>query len=263
MRNVIFIIGLITIFLSCNQSTKESKLTSQDSTVKSANNDTVPAHSQDSLLAVYTIPAELKNAGQINPGDNISILTNFYPIGWSRNGAFAYMTKQDGEAADAFFFKFFIQDMATDKIIAKYEQTGNEGEAFDVKKIWEKNKDKFTSQLKAAGIIQQSNILIDHLPLKVADKTYSFPVKNEMLFSKDYELKMIASTTISMLSNDTGTKVLYKKRNDQYAGILSNKITGYIKSPFENRIALFFLQERRGYEGPPNVIELSLIGTSY
>jgi hypothetical protein len=39
---------------------------------------------------------------------------------------------------------------------------------------------------------------------------------------------------------------------------LSNRIAGYLKSPFENRIAALYVTEYRGWEGPPNVMEFEL-----
>ena len=41
---------------------------------------------------------------------------------------------------------------------------------------------------------------------------------------------------------------------------LSNKLVSYLKSPFDDRLAAFYVTEYRGYEGPPNVINFELIG---
>jgi hypothetical protein len=48
-----------------------------------------------------------------------------------------------------------------------------------------------------------------------------------------------------------------------FSTTLSNKLWGYLQSPYDNRIVLFYESEKRGWEGPPNMMNLELIGTDF
>lgn len=67
------------------------------------NQDPVPI---EDVKERYFVPSELKYC----PQSDEYLFDKFYPIGWSKDGHFAYITEPADEAAGLYFFKFRIQD---------------------------------------------------------------------------------------------------------------------------------------------------------
>jgi len=43
---------------------------------------------------------------------------------------------------------------------------------------------------------------------------------------------------------------------------LDMKVMGYLRSPFEPRIAVILVEVSRGYEGPPHITHINVVGAS-
>jgi hypothetical protein len=73
----------------------------------------------------------------------------------------------------------------------------------------------------------------------------------------------VASTRMVRLFNGGSEKLLFSRdylKGGTYTGIISNRIAGYLNSPYENRVAILYNDKSWGYEGPPHVISVQPVG---
>ena len=76
------------------------------------------------------------------------------------------------------------------------------------------------------------------------------------------QLDVIVETKISLHSPQLGSKKIYEYKEKDYSMILSQLISGYIMSPYEDRILVILKNERWGWEGVPSVVYFSLTGSN-
>ena len=84
----------------------------------------------------------------------------FYPIGWSRDGKFAYYAEPPDEACGCYFAELVIQDLRTDTVLWKFKndpegRTNSKGEIIDddMRKLWQRNQKLFSQKLREYRII--------------------------------------------------------------------------------------------------------------
>lgn len=213
----------------------------------------------------YPIPDLLEIDISNYNNDPLGLLTDgIRPIGWSKSGKFAYVIEPADEACACYFFEIYIQDLITDKILWKWQYNSgsnlSENNADDINKVWKKMNSMFTQQLNNHEIMPISNVKLQKTPIAQGNYNYDFPIVNKELPNPMLDGTPIASTSIYMNRNNKRVIRIYNQtENDSYS-FINNKIMGYIQSPYENRIAILYSALMRGYEGPPNVVKLSIIG---
>ena len=221
----------------------------------------------------FPVPEILNYSLDFNDNEPASQLSDvFRPIGWSKNGRFAYVVEPADEACGCYFFTIIIQDLITDKVLWKWDyNSGGESSnnAQDINSLWKQKSAEFTRKLNSFQITPIPNMKFRSLPIVQDEFRFEFPVKNKMSLNPDIASETISNTSIYMYRNG---KSLIRIFNENYlsnggensevgsSSILTNKIHGYLSSPFENRVAIFYAYEMRGYEGPPNVVKFSIIG---
>ena len=202
------------------------------------------------------------------PGENYGI-ERFYPIGWSRDGKFAYYLEPVDEACHCYFAKLFIMDLKTDKILWSFDYNSEfidgakkEGRPFTFDGVWRANQRLFSEKLSEHGIEPQSRFTLLSFPIRhkrdllTADhRTTEKPglTEEERLYG------IIDKATLQLNSRRYGRKTVldyaYTKARPLYVAIV-----GYIKSPYEPRIAIVLLEVLRGYEGPPHTARVRIVG---
>lgn len=226
----------------------------------------------------YPRPVELVYPGKTNqkgyPGP---LYPSIFPIGWSRDGKFAWAEEPPDEACGCYMFIIFIQDMRTDKILWswRFDMSGEEGydynkkNAIYFKQVWQKNSRLFTQKLNQYKIESFTHKKMEKNPLKKNNKKIEFTLTNKDQAEEDYGFQMLNSCTVSLrvdnkfLKNISTIKYTYDIPDGgpkNQSNTLTNKLTGILESPFEKRVAVFVIQERRGWEGPPNVMSFDLVG---
>ena len=221
----------------------------------------------------YDPPQRLKLNGAGESSDNnynnpgAKLLTeNLYPIGWSKDGNFAYYTEPPDEACGCYFAELVIQNLRTDKILWKYSNTKDEirddNNEETIANYWKKHHDEFAAKLAQYKIVPQKDFVLlapsinyqnDVLTPKLAVN-----VKNDNDFYADGDV------VLSMISREKGDKTLYQKKYDpkEISGFQAAEISGSLISPFEPRAAVVMIEIYRGYEGPPNVTNVKIVGAS-
>lgn len=210
----------------------------------------------ETVVQAYKAPSELK---YFKSSDEY-IYEKFYPIGWSKDGHFAYVVEPPDEAAGLYFFKLVIRNMISDKDVYVWEPE-DELESGSVKEIWKEYNMTFAAKLNEYKIIPQNDIKLLGTEFQQDGNKYKVIIENKMETDPDFGFEVVKTTNISIKSPELGSKQIYSYTENDYNICLSRMIQGVIKSPYENRIAVFVRAEERGYEGPPNVIKSFLVGS--
>lgn len=193
----------------------------------------------------------------------------FYPIGWSREGKFAYYVEPLDETCGCYFAELVIRDLRTDKILWHFKNDPNmrvdkEGTPLldDIRKLWKRNQKVFSEKLREYGIVPTSRFVLLPKTFRSGGKSYAATISS-LLGDDPDGLSRIRKVALDISSSSLGTKTLYSteyKGDDMYASPLDVAIAGAFKSPFENRVAIVMLNVQRGWEGPPNTVDIDIIG---
>jgi len=250
---------LVFFALSCGSSSSEEAENTDNNNAQNTENTNQSETQQSSdnqATTNYNVPKKFTYFTQ--KGDDF-LIDNFYPIGWSADGKFAYISEPADEATGFYFFRLIIQDVQTDKVLEEKKYDDEEGtETFQT--TWEKKKDEITALLKKYGIKQTA------FEMKPTDFTalgngYSAKMSNTTQLDKDYQIDMIYSTKVVVSSPELGSKTIYNYTEKEYSLILTAALAGSIQNPDNQAETLIIhFAEQRGYEGPPNVIHFYLSG---
>lgn len=213
--------------------------------------------SAETVKEAYTAPAELKYYKESNE----YIFQKFYPIGWSKDGKFAYVIEPADEAAGLYFFKLRIQSMISDKVVYEWELDPDEGiESGSVKQMWKENQMTFAAALNEHKIIPQKDIKLLGTEFNTEEGKFKVTIENQMETDPDFGFEVVKTTNIDIKASELGSKRIYSYTEKNYNQCLGRIVQGVIKSPYENRVAVLVKEELRGYEGPPNVVREFLVG---
>lgn len=199
---------------------------------------------------------------------NQLLTTVFRPIGWSRDGKFAYLIEPPEEEGEGFHAQLVIVDLATDKTLWTFvnkpdERLGPDGEPRpdNATLFWKRNEKVFEEKLKEYGIIQTQFSLLGK-KFTSGGRAYTAKAVRDIRSDDDYGTETVHKLTVELSSPALGKKTVYSHdftkpdelRSYDYA------IAGAFKSPFEDRAAVILISVHRGWEGPPNVAELEILG---
>jgi hypothetical protein len=193
----------------------------------------------------------------------------FFPIGWSRDGKFAYYTEPVDEACGCYFAHLIIQDLRTDKIIwdFKYNQglegdnDGNIHPEDTIKKLWTKNQKLFSKKLSENGIVASDSTLLGKT-FTSGGRKYTATTKITKGENPDGYEPRVDKISLILSTPKLGSKQVYSADHskEEYWFMLDAAIVGALKSPFENRVAVIAIEVMRGYEGPPHTADIRIVG---
>jgi hypothetical protein len=198
-------------------------------------------------------------------------LEGFYPIGWSRDGKFAYYYEPDGGDCDCYIAKLMILNLKSDSVAWLFEynsggleEAKKEGKPYSQDTLWVANQRLFFDKLRAHGIEQQLRFGWSSFPihfkgdrLVASLKTHPKPglTEDERVYG------VVGTATSQLTSRRHGTKTIFKHSYDDTRPLFVADV-GYLKSPFEPRIAVALVEIYRGWEGPPHAGHVKLVGAS-
>jgi len=207
----------------------------------------------------------------------------FYPIGWSRDGKFAYYKEPPQEESSEYVGIILIKDLRADKIIwehlvSRFLENLKEGEPEpSIEVLWKENQKLFSRQLAKHKIIPFSDFKISKpsinygndvlkpkldVKFRQGDDGY-YEVNGEGFYGKR------GKAVLSMISKKRGKKVLIERtyRHDQDKDsefkdtlILDLEIAGLLKSPFEPRAAVVVIEILRGHEDS-RITRVNIVGS--
>jgi hypothetical protein len=229
------------------------------------------AAAQANQARFFPVPERLalNGIGESDPNEEdtpAKLMTeNFYPIGWSRDGKFAYLVEPPDEACGCYFAEFVIQDLKTDKILFKerYSSDGLEKpEEENLGSFWPKRQKVYSARLNQHRIEPIGDAHLMHPAINFEGDVLTS--KLDIKIETDGVFEVEGTVTLTMTSAKRGSKVIRRdvyKRKD-VNGFRDAEITGSLKSPFESRVAVILVEVMRGWEGPPNTTSIKVTGAS-
>jgi hypothetical protein len=200
---------------------------------------------------------------------NSLLIEGFYPIGWSRDGKFAYYIEPVDEACGCYFAELIIQDLRTDEIVWHFkndpdDRVDKEGAPLpdDIRKLWRRNQKTFSDKLREYGIVPASRFVLLPKTFNAGGKSYTAKV-SAILGDDPDGLNRIQMVALDLTSPTLENKTLYNaeyQNDEMYVSPLDVAVAGAYKSPFENRAAILLVNVQRGWEGPPHTVNISVVG---
>ena len=194
---------------------------------------------------------------------------NFYPIGWSKDGKFAYYLEPVDEACGCYFGKLLIVDLKNDAIVWKFDYTSEDDAEGDSKKpksldaLWNANRKLFSTKLSENQIEPLRVPRLASFPINYkSDRLMpSLKLERKPMSEADRIYGDITRARVELTSRLNGKKTVldqqYSEAKPLYVGML-----GYLTSPLEPRVAIVLVEIYRGYEGPPHVGAVRIVGAS-
>ena len=116
-----------------------------------------------------------------------------------------------------------------------------------------------TEKLKEYGIVEQTAWTIS--PLEFDDNGKHLAVSSKIQEGKHelFGFDAVKQADFFLKINNEEKK-LFTKKYDQYAAVLSEKLVGILRHPTDKRAVIIAKTNNNGYEGPPTVLSLYLVG---
>lgn len=243
MRTLFTTLFMLLIFTNCN----ETKV------IENSPPLLVPTQSSETQSNSYVLNFNYNYPQNIIRSRDEENRVEFYPIGFSPEGNFAYINRPCDGGCGCCTHDIIIQDLLTDKIetqlsLVPTEEMGSQSHL----ESWIKNFSKVEKALKLKGIsqsslqIKSSSSFIDDITSHKYDIKINKKVKeNEYSAEQGSELSYSVYVTI-----DNGKTKRITKGVFQYAYDL--EYLGYIRSPYSDMIAVVLNKKQRGFEGDIN-----------
>ncbi|MBN2892268.1 MAG: hypothetical protein JXL97_10395 [Bacteroidales bacterium] len=205
----------------------------------------------------YFFPEELT----YNQSVSEVLVNKFYPIGWSKDGNFAYITEPADEGLGNYMVGVVIVNLVSDEILWSWYTDPVVDEDLYREDIWKKHYDDFKENLNKYGIIQVRKIKMEDTYFSYEKNDYVVRVETKTEEDPDLNIDLIMGCDIFIKSPQLGEKKIASVEYEQSL-ILGQQISGCLISPFEDRIVVIIKNERWGYEGPPDVVEFEIYGSN-
>lgn len=215
---------------------------------------------------LYSEPVRLRLKGDyktVKEEENAVLLREkFYPIGWSKDGKFAFYVEPADEACGCYFAHLVIQDLRTDKILWERKYESSEEKVETLPTYWKKNQKEFSRKLAQYGIVAQKRFNVQNSAFKYQKDILTPELTDNT--KMDDEQRVSGNVILQLISKGKGKKTIYEKKFDpkEYGGFLGAELSGSLLSPFEARTVIIMVETYRGYEGPPHITKIRLVGAT-
>lgn len=220
-------------------------------------------------ILIYSDLKDIANSSQVKLSeqehsnqDKGYDIVKFYPIGWSKDGRIAFIEYVSNSAVE--FWELNIQSLVNDSIVFSeqihdsYDLHPNQP-TINLAYIWEENKDTFEKALNRYQIIQQDSFLLLPYPIITEhDNLWINVTYTEADLYEDLSYSIEGHLQLDLLLlNTQKSKTIYK--GDHLA--MGMDLPGYLKSPFEERVAILLATITPGQHfSPPHEVRFQLIG---
>jgi hypothetical protein len=174
-----------------------------------------------------------------------------FPVGWSDDGKFAWISRRVEEASDDGMWFVRVLDTAKNKMVEDIKMTFKDETADGVTKFWAQKEKEIQALLKKHGINREV-IVMDHLPV-VLGKLRNHLI-SATVTAKESQMELGGTGVKSFIVNlRQGEKsaVIYKKTYETYSPF-AVALAGCFYSPNQKFGAIVVTSVSRGYEGPPH-----------
>lgn len=196
---------------------------------------------KNTIAQSWKLPKEIVyyDEKEVNEEPYYTVTTSFHPIGWSKDGKFAYAQFHDSYV-DGLTIDVIIQDMTTDKVIWKKERYNLEGEDLDYVGLWNKVKSSTEKMLATYDIL---------LDQKIDYRKDSWHRINGQAYK--FALTLDKKIQIDCRAKGLGEKTIFKQaisEEDFEYSEMGASVRGIIKSPYEDRVLVLYLISEKGFE---------------
>ncbi len=205
----------------------------------------------------YFFPEELP----YNQSVSEVLVDKFYPLGWSRDGNFAYLIEPADEGLGSYMVGIIIVNLVSDEVLWSWFTEPSVDEELYREDIWKKHYDEFKEKLNKYDIVQVRNIRLEDTYFSIDQTDYILRLETKTKKDKDLNIDLVNQSDVYIKSPQMGEKLITTIKYEP-SFILSQQIAGCLVSPFEDRIVVILKNERWGYEGPPDVVEFEVYGTN-
>lgn len=191
----------------------------------------------------------------------ILLREHFYPIGWSNDGSkFAFLVEPADEACGCYFAHFVIQDVRDDKILWEKKYEGDERAEESLKTFWQANRREFSDRLDEHKIIVPKRFVLEKPDF--AYKGDQLDARLAVNTKEEDFLSVSGDVTLQLVSKRAGAKTIYERKFDpkKLETFMDAELGGVLVAPFEARAAVIVVETYRGYEGPPHITRLRIVG---
>ena len=188
----------------------------------------------------------------------------FYPVGWSKDGKFAFYVEPADEACGCYFGHLVIQDLRTDKILWEKKYEGSEEKQENLQTVWRQHQKEFSRKLAEYGIVAQKRFVRQASAFKYQKDLMTPKLINNVKFEDGSDLGVSGNFLVQLVSKQQGAKTLYEQKFDpeKYENFMDVELSGSLLSPFEPRAVVILVETRRGWEGPPHVTLVRVVGAA-
>ncbi len=188
------------------------------------------------------------------------LMDKFFPIGWSKDGNFAYINEPNSPGYGNYIFEITIINVISGDTLWYWHSPYDQNLVRE--QVWKDYYNKFKDMLNNYKIVQlkQPQLLDPYFSYQGVN----YQVKLFTTYKEAYGFgyQVIRHTKIILTSDKYGQKTVFDKDIPEKQLIISEKVGGVMISPYGDKIIIILSQERPGYEGPPNYVTYKIIGTN-
>ena len=189
------------------------------------------------------------------------LVDKFYPIGFSKNGNFAYIVEYADEGLGNYMFGLVITNLVNNEEVWSWFTDPIVDKQLYREETWQKNYKTFKDKMNKYGLTQIRNIKMRDLYFSHSGNDFVVRLETKTQKDPDLNIDLVSKSDIFIKSPQLGEKHIISI-DYEFSMYLGQQLAGCIISPFEDRVVIVLKNERWGYEGPPNVVEFEIYGTN-
>lgn len=171
---------------------------------------------------------------------------DIFPIGFSKDGCFAYITCKGVDGRGGSDVVFTIIDLVTDDIPKKTVYQTEYSSGLDAVKEFIKAEGNAVDEALKETSIEIMNCTWKDFPINHKGKKISVQIEKQDTGKKMYDFLTLLNYEVTAFNEDGGKKTLARKTEQICEDIY---VCGYFENPFEQRIAVIIGEEKIGFEG--------------
>lgn len=238
------------------QDTSQETSSSEASTADSQAEESAPAQDEsppaNEAADLPALPAQAPVYDGF-PGTAGMPEPHFYPLGWSTDGAFAYLTLRGDPGRGGFSTRLFIINLVTDQRLAEERELEWDHEPVadllfpdDAEQMLEYFMELWRPQLEAAAIDLDPDLGNQFARLPIVRGEVSYFAQFDVVYGGDDEFLDNIEAYDFWLRGDNGTR---KRVYSASPLALEVGASGYFMSPHEPRAAIVLIEMRYTFEG--------------
>ncbi len=188
------------------------------------------------------------------------LVGNLIPIGFSRDGKFAYLYESSNEGIDYYNCHFVLRDLRSDSTVLELIHRGEIPNAGNWKSMMAEMRAIYEVFLQKYGIVK-GTFELQSFPIhagadQIAPRVEKSVYPPGTIFYADRFLK---AAEVFLVHSRLGEKSVAKIDLRDWMAFGYDQV-GYLQSPYEDRVVLIMMRTTWGWEGGPSTLDFELCG---